>query len=114
MNIWNYFKALSDFLDSRFSTYKKVFILGDFNVEVDEQNMKIFYDSYSLTSLIKQRTCYCLKIHLIPHVLLRRFQTKYVIETELSDFNSREKRLKNHNLELWIIGLTNTYRMKFG
>ena len=57
-NIGNYLKALSDFLDSYSSTYEKVLILGDFNVEVDVQNMKTFCDSYSLTSLIKQPTCY--------------------------------------------------------
>ena len=52
-NIGNHLKTLSDFLDSHSSTYKKVLTLGDFNVEVDDQNMKTFCDSYSLTSLIK-------------------------------------------------------------
>ena len=56
-NIGNHLKALRDFLDSHSSTYKKV-ILGDFNVETDDQNMKTFCDSYSLTSLIIQPTCY--------------------------------------------------------
>ena len=57
-NIRKNLKALSDFLDSRSSTYKKVLNFGDFNVEADEQNMKIFCDSYSLTSFTKQPTCY--------------------------------------------------------
>ena len=57
-NIGNHLKALRDFLDSHSSTYKKVMILGDFNVETDDQNMKTFCDSYSLTSLIIQPTCY--------------------------------------------------------
>ena len=57
-NIGNHLKALSDFLDSHSSTYEKILILGDFNVEADDQNMKTFCDSYSLTSLIKQLTCY--------------------------------------------------------
>ena len=57
-NIGNHLKALSDFLDSHSSTNEKVLILGDFNVEADDQNMKTFCDSYSLTSLIKQPTCY--------------------------------------------------------
>ena len=56
--IGNHFKALSDFLGSHSSTYKKVLILGDINVEVDDQNIKTFCDSYSLTSLIKQSACY--------------------------------------------------------
>ena len=57
-NIGNHLKALSDFLDSHFSRYEKILILGNFNVEADDQNMKTFCDIYSLTSLIKQPTCY--------------------------------------------------------
>ena len=57
-NIGNHLKALSDFLHSHPSTYEKILILSDFNVEADDQNMKTFCDSYSLTSLIKQPTCY--------------------------------------------------------
>ena len=56
--IGNHLKALRDLLDSHSSTYKKVMILGNFNLETDDQNMKTFCDSYSLTSLIIQPTCY--------------------------------------------------------
>ena len=35
-NIGNHLKALGDFLDSHSSTYEKVLILVDFNVEVDD------------------------------------------------------------------------------
>ena len=59
----NHLKALSDFLDSHSSTSEKVLILGDFNVEFDDQNMKTFCDSYSLTSLIKQPACYKNRSH---------------------------------------------------
>ena len=38
---------------SHSSTYETVLILGDFDVEADDQNMKTFCDSYSLTGLIK-------------------------------------------------------------
>ena len=55
-NIGNHLKALSDLLDSRSSTYEKVLILGDFNLEADDQNMKTFSDSYSLTGYINQPT----------------------------------------------------------
>ena len=48
-NIGNHFKELSDFLDSHSSTYKKVLTLGDFNVEANDQNVRTFCDSYSLT-----------------------------------------------------------------
>ena len=37
-NIGNHLKVLSDFLNSQSSTYKEVLILGDFNIEVDDQN----------------------------------------------------------------------------
>ena len=57
-NIGNHLKALSDFLDSRFPTYKKALNLGDFNVEANDLNTKIFCDSSCLTSLTKQPTCY--------------------------------------------------------
>ena len=51
-NIGNHLKVSSG------STYEKVLILGDFNVESDDQNMKTFCDSYSLTSLMKHPTCH--------------------------------------------------------
>ena len=54
--------------------------------------MKIFCDSYSLTSLIKQPTCYKNPSHpkcidLILTNVPRSFQTTCVIETGLSDFH---------------------------
>ena len=91
-NMGNHLEALSDFLDSLSSTYKQVLILGDFNVEADDQNMKTFCDSYSLTSLIKQPTCYknpshpkCIDLILTNEP--RSFQTTCVIETGLSDLH---------------------------
>ena len=53
INTGNDLKALSYFSNSHSSPYEKVPILGDFNVEVDDQNMKTFNDSCSLTSFIK-------------------------------------------------------------
>ena len=90
-NIGSHVKTLSEFLDSDSSTYEKVLILGDFNVEVDDQNMKTFSDSYSLISLIKQPTCYKKPSHpkciaLILTNVPRSFQKTCVIETGLSDF----------------------------
>ena len=91
-NVENYLKMLSYFLDSHSSTNEKVLILGDFNVEADDQNMKTFCDSFSLASLIKQPTCYkipshpkCINLILtnVPH----SFQTTSVIETGVSDFH---------------------------
>ena len=91
-NTANHLKALSDLLDSNSSTNEKVMIFGDFNVEVDDQNMKTFCDSYSLRSLIKQPTCYKNPSHhkcidsIIVNIVPRSFQTICVIETGLSDF----------------------------
>ena len=62
-NIRNHLRTLCDFLDSHSLTYKKVLILDDFNVEVDDQSIKTFCDSYSLTSLIKQPTCHKNPLH---------------------------------------------------
>ena len=91
-NIGNHLKALSDFLDSHSSTYQKVFILGDFNVEVDDLNMKTFYDSYSLPILMKQPILYANPFHLkcIDLILTnvpQSFHTTYAIETGLSYFH---------------------------
>ena len=55
-NLGNHLKVLSDLLDSHSSTYEKVLILRDFNLEADDQNMKTFSDSYSLIGFIKQPT----------------------------------------------------------
>ena len=52
-NIGSHFKELSDYLDSHTSTYEKVLILCDFNVEVNEKKNEKF-----LTSLVKQPACY--------------------------------------------------------
>ena len=92
-NTGNHYDALSDILDSHSSTYEKVLILGDFNnVDVDDQNMKTFCDSYNLISLTKQPTSYenpshpkCIDLIL---TVSRSFQTTCVIETGLSGFNS--------------------------
>ena len=79
-------------MDSYASKYGKILILGDFNVEVDDEHLKTLCESYSLTSFIKQPTCYkdpshpkC--IHLILTNVPRSFQTTCLIETGLSYFN---------------------------
>ena len=50
--------ALRNSLDLHSSKYEKILILGDFNVEIEEANMKSFCENYNLKSLIKQPTCY--------------------------------------------------------
>ena len=72
--------------------YERILILGDFNVEVDDVNMQSFCESYNLTSLIKQPTCYknpdkpsCIDLILTNNTHM--FQSTCVIETGLSDFH---------------------------
>ena len=67
-------------------------ILGDFNIGIDEPHMKSFCETYNLTNLIKQLTCYknpdnsaCIDLILTKYS--RTFQSTFVIETELSDFH---------------------------
>ena len=48
--------ALKNSLDLPSSKYEKMLILGDFNVEIKETNMKSFYENYNLKRLIKQPT----------------------------------------------------------
>ena len=67
-------------------------ILGDFNVEIEEANMKSFCENYNLKGLIKQPTCYknpnkpkC--IDLILTNVPRMFQITCALETGLSDFH---------------------------
>ena len=50
--------ALRNSLDIHSSKYEKVLMLGDFNVEIEEANMKLFCENYNLKSLIKQPNCY--------------------------------------------------------
>ena len=40
------------------SKYMNILSLGDFNVEIEEANMKSFCQNYNLENLIKQPTCY--------------------------------------------------------
>ena len=45
-------------LDLHFPKYKRILILGNFNVEIEEPNMKSICKNCNLKSLIKQPTCY--------------------------------------------------------
>ena len=56
--IGNHLQVLRENVDSYSSTYDKFIILGDFNVEMGDQQINSFCDNYSLASLIKQQTCY--------------------------------------------------------
>ena len=91
-NIKNHLETISRALDTFSTKYENLVLLGDFNVCVDDENMKNFCNSYSLKSLIKQPTCYknpenpsCFDLILTNKP--RSFQSTCVIETGLSDFH---------------------------
>ena len=77
----------------RYSTKNQnIVILVDFNACAEDDILDTFCKSYSFNSLIKQPSCFknpenlnCIDLILTnkPH----SFQTKCVIETELSDFH---------------------------
>ena len=84
--IKNYLTALRNSLDLYSSKYEKILILGDFNVEIQEANMKLFCENYNLKSLIKQPTCYKNPNKPTTNVP-RMFQSTCVLETGLSLFH---------------------------
>ena len=80
--------ALRNSLDLHSYKYEKHLILDDFNVEIEEANMKSFCKNYNLKNVIKQPTCYknptkSICIDLILTKVPRMFQ----LETGLSDFH---------------------------
>ena len=56
--IGNYLRALSEKLDIYCTSYDNFIVLDDFNLEMEEQQIKGFRDNYSLKSFIRQPTCY--------------------------------------------------------
>ena len=89
----NHLPALSEKLDIHSTSYDNFISLVDFNIEMEEQQIKDFCDNYSLKSLIRQPTCYkksqsnptC--IDLILTNAPQKFQSTCVLETGLSDFH---------------------------
>ena len=74
------------------STYENYIVLGDFNVEVDNNAISSFCDAFDLVNLIREPTCYknpekpsCIDLILTnkPH----SFKNSGVIATGLSDFH---------------------------
>ena len=57
-NIGSHLNVITKTLDTYYGKYEKVVFLGDFNAEIEETTMKSFCNSYNLTNLIKQPTCF--------------------------------------------------------
>ena len=91
-NIGSYLNIITKTLDTYYGKYENVVFLGDFNAGIEETTMKSFCESYNLTNLIKQPTCFknpekpsCIDLTLTNRP--KSFQTTCVIETGLSDFH---------------------------
>ena len=91
-NIGSHLNVITKTLDTYYGKYENVVFLGDFNAGIEETTMKSFCESYNLTSLIKQPTCFknpekpsCIDLILTSRP--KSFQTTCVIETGLSDFH---------------------------
>ena len=89
-NIGNHLDSLSKNLALYLSAYDNYIVIGDFNVEADSKEMSSFCDTFDLTSLIKEPTCYknpdnpsCIDLTNKPF----SFQNSCVAETGLSDFH---------------------------
>ena len=91
-NIYSHLESLSRNLDLFSSKYENYLVVSDFNVSVEEANIKNLCESFSLKNLIKDPTCYknpnnpsCVDLMFTNKA--RRFQRSCVFETGLSDFH---------------------------
>ena len=106
-NIISHLEHLRRSLDLYSANYGNLLLMGDFNVNTSELNMKDFCDSYGFKSLINVPTCFknpenpsCIDLILTNNPL--SFQNSGVIETGLSDV---------HKMTLTVMKTTN---QKFG
>ena len=89
-NIRNFVNQLGPVLDHYMPKYENFLLLGDFNSEVDENEVQEFCETYNLSNLIKEPTCFK-NMHnpsLIDLILTnrsKRFHNSTTIETGLSD-----------------------------
>ena len=91
-NISNHLQLIRKKLDLYSSNYESIFLVGDFNSEINYKCMNDFCESYNLSSLIRESTCYknpenpsCTDLFLTNSP--NSFQNSSVVETGLSDFH---------------------------
>ena len=89
--ISDHLEILGRNLDLYFVQYENLILIGDFNTGINHSCMKTFCESYTLSSLIKEPTCYknpqnpsCIDFILTNSPYC--FQNSCVIEIGLSDF----------------------------
>ena len=90
-NIYSNLESLSRNLDLFSSKYDNVLVVGDFNVSVEEANIKNLCEHFSLKNLLKDSTCYKNRNNLSCTDLMftnnaRHFQRSCVTETSLLIF----------------------------
>ena len=91
-NINNFVAQVGPIMDLYMAKYENFLLLGDFNSEMSETAMSEFCETYNLTNLVKEPTCYKnpnnpSTIDLILTNRPRCFQNTATIETGLSDFH---------------------------
>ena len=88
-NIDNFLYSLGTSLDYYIGKYDNIFLMGDFNSELTETEMAEFCETYNLTNLIKEPTCFKnpLNPSSIDLLLSRLFKNSQMIETGLSDYH---------------------------
>ena len=87
-----YFSKLSSYLNPYIISYDNLFLMGDFNVQPEEDIMKDFCSSYNLKHLITVPTCFKnvdnpSTVDLMLTNKYRSFTKSSVLETGLSDFH---------------------------
>ena len=91
-NIGSHLNVIITALDTYYGKYENNVFVGDFNAGIEKITMKSFCESYNLTNLIKQPTCFKNPekpsfIDLILTNTPKSFQSTCVIETGLSNFH---------------------------
>ena len=87
----NHLRSLSEKLDIYSSSFNNI-ILGDFNVEMEEEQNRVFCDNNNFKNVIRQSTCYkrpsnTICIDLILVTTPQKFKGTGVLETGLSNFH---------------------------
>ena len=89
-NIKNFLDCVGKELDRFLPQYENLLLLGDFNSEICEEHMQDFCETYNLTNLIRDPTCFkslenpsCIDVMLTNRSAC--FENSMTIETGLSD-----------------------------
>ena len=92
INVATHIGEIGKALDSYSRKHENMLLIGDFNVEPNEANMKAFCNQYKLKSLNKEPTCFknvnkpsCIDLFLTNNS--KCFEDCLTLETGLSDFH---------------------------